>query len=343
MCRPLPREGRGAGAWELRIASKDGAHGIARDSASALIRLVHDDGRVTGSFRLPLPTPADRHCTPREQLAAAWFLMMAEQQLGAIPQAGGLAERMLRHASLNAFAPFGGFDALCVLDEGLVKLEAVAFAVMALVNCSRPDLTTARRFGRFILGQRLPNGEFIHVRDYPQGRVRADRAPAATGQALLALAALYRATHEPHYFDAVGETFDALAARAYGVRQRSHWMLLAIDALDDISPDPQNVEYAAAIAEPMLAASRTDGSRETSALAATTLGLLAYLRIAARASERSRIMTEARVQVTRSLEALMTLRVPNGMFVRGQASPEVAAEDLVWAGRAFLGAASVFG
>jgi hypothetical protein len=40
---------------------------------------------------------------------------------------------------------------------------------------------------------------------------------------------------------------------------------------------------------------------------------------------------------------LMTLRVPNGMFVRGQASPEVAAEDLVWAGRAFLGAASVFG
>jgi len=83
----------------LRIASKDGAHGIARDSASALIRLVHDDGRVTGSFRLPLPTPADRHCTPREQLAAAWFLMMAEQQLGAIPQAGGLAERMLRHAT----------------------------------------------------------------------------------------------------------------------------------------------------------------------------------------------------------------------------------------------------
>ena len=125
MCRPLPREGRGAGAWELRIASKDGAHGIARDSASALIRLVHDDGRVTGSFRLPLPTPADRHCTPREQLAAAWFLMMAEQQLGAIPLAGGLAERMLRHASLNAFAPFGGFDALCVLDEGLVKLEVV--------------------------------------------------------------------------------------------------------------------------------------------------------------------------------------------------------------------------
>jgi hypothetical protein len=269
--------------------------------------------------------------------------MQAEQQLGAIPQAGGFAERMLRHASLHAFAPFGGFDALCVLDEGLVKLEAVAFAVMALVNCSRPDLTTARRFGRFILGQRLPNGEFIHVRDYPQGRVRADRAPTATGQALLALAALYRATHEPHYFDAVAETVDALAARAYGVRQRSHWMLLAIDALDDISPDPQNVEYAATIAETMLATSRSDGGRDTSALAATTLGLLAYLRIAARASERSRIMSEARAQVTRSLEALMALRVPNGMFVRGQASPEVAAEDLVWAGRAFLGAASVFG
>jgi hypothetical protein len=327
----------------LRIASKDGAHGIARDSASALIRLVHDDGRVTGSFRLPLPTPADPHCTPRGQLAAAWFLMQAEEQLGAIPQADGLAARVLRHASLNAFAPFGGFDALCVLDEGLVKLEAVAFAVLALVNHGRPDLTTARRFGRFILGQRLPNGEFIHVRDYPHGRVRVDRGPSATGQALLALAALYRATHELQYFDAVAETVDTLAARAYGVRQRSHWMLLALDAFDDMSPDPQNVEYAAAMARALLAESQSVTGRETGALAAMTLGLLAYMRVAERAGERSRTVTEAKAQVARNLEALMTLRVPNGMFVRGQASPEVAAEDLVWAGRAFLGAASAFG
>jgi hypothetical protein len=325
----------------LRIASKDGAQGIARDSASALIRLVHDDGRVTGSFRLPLPTPADPHCTPREQLAAAWFLMQAEEQLGTIPDADGLAERVLRHASLNAFAPFGGFDALCVLDEGLVKLEAVAFAVLALLNRNRPDLTTARRFGRFILGQRLANGEFIHVRDYPQGRVRTDRGPSATGQALLALASLYRATHEPHYFDAVAEAIDGLSARAYGVRQRSHWMLLAIDALDDLSPDPQNLDYAAAIAQALLADRQVVDNRETSALAATTLGLLAYLRVAARAGERSRMVTDTKALVTKSLDALMALRVPNGMFVRGHASPEVAAEDLVWAGRAFLGAAGM--
>ena len=30
-----------------------------------------------------------------------------------------------------------------------------------------------------MLGQRLANGEFIHVRDYPQGRVRADRGTTA--------------------------------------------------------------------------------------------------------------------------------------------------------------------
>jgi len=327
----------------LRIASKANAHGIARDSASALIRLIHDDGRVTGSFRLPLPTPADPPCTPREQLAAAWFLMQAGEQLGALPEADDLARRMLKHASLNAFAPFGGFDALCVLDEGLVKLEAAAFAVLALVNRNRPDLTTARRFGRFILGQRLPNGEFINIREYPNGRVRADRGPAGTGQALLALMALYRATHEPHYFDAVAEAVDTLAARAYGVRQRSHWMLLAIDALDDMSPDPQNVDYAAALAEALLVEARSGGSRETRPLAALIMGLLAYLRVAARAGERSRLVGEVEAQAARSLDALMTLRVPNGMFVRGQASPEVAAEDLIWAGRAFLGAASVFG
>ena len=331
----------------MRVAAKGGAQGIARDSASALIRLVQNDGRVTGSFRLPLPTPSDPRCTPREQLAAVWFLMQAERQLGAIPQAAGLAERMLGHARLNAFAPFGGFDALCVLDEGLVKLEAVAFAVLALVSCSRPDLTTARRFGRFILGQRLPNGEFIHVREYPKGRVRAERVPTGAGPALLALSALYRATRELQYFDAVAESVDALAARAYGVRQRSHWMLLVIDDLDDMSPDPQNFQYAAAIAAGLLAEAppdgRSDGGRETIALAAIILGLLAYLRIAARAGERSRTVTEARTQAARRLEALLALRVPNGMFVRGQASPVVAAEDLVWAGRAFLGAASVFG
>jgi hypothetical protein len=325
----------------LRIASRDGAHGIARDSASALIRLVHDDGRVTGSFRLPLPTPGDPHCTPRGQLAAAWFLMQAEAQLGKIPHADGLAERVLRHASRNAFAPFGGFDALCVLDEGLVKLEAVAFAVLALLDRNPPDLMTARRFGRFILGQRLANGEFIHVRDYPQGRVRIDRGPTATGQALLALAALFRATRDTHYFDMVAEAIDGLSSRAFGVRQRSHWMLLAIDALDDLSPDPQNLEYAAAIAQALLADRQSTGGGETGALAATTLGLLAYLRVAARAGERSRMASDARAQVTRSLEALLALRVPNGMFVRGHASPEVAAEDLVWAGRAFLGAASI--
>jgi len=325
----------------LRIASRDGAHGIARDSASALIRLVQDDGRVTGSFRLPLPTPADPHCTPRGQLAAAWFLMQAEAQLGAIPHADGLAERVLRHASRNAFAPFGGFDALCVLDEGLVKLEAAAFAVLALLDRNPPDLMTARRFGRFILGQRLANGEFIHVRDYPKGRVRTDRGPTATGQALLALASLYRATRDPHYFDMVAEAVDGLSSRAFGVRQRSHWMLLAIDALDDLSPDPQNLDYAAAIVQALLADRQSTGGRETGALAATTLGLLAYLRVAARAGERTRMVSDARNEVTRSLEALLALRVPNGMFVRGHASPEVVAEDLVWAGRAFLGAASI--
>ena len=170
---------------------------------------------------------------------------------------------------------------------------------MALVSCSRPDLTTARHFGRFILGQRLPNGEFIHIREYPKGRVRVERAPNGAGPALLALAALYRATHELQYFDAVAESVDALAARAYGVRQRSHWMLLVIDALDDMSPDPQNVQYAAAIAAALLAEAppdgRCDGGRETIALAAT-LGLVAYLRIAARAGERSRTVTEARTQ-----------------------------------------------
>src|SRR4051794_5632929 len=91
-------------------------------------------------------------------------------------------------------------------------------------------------------------------------------------EALLALAALYRATHELQYFDAVAESVDALAARAYGVRQRSHWMLLVIDALDDMSPDPQNVQYAAAIAAALLAEAppdgRSDGGRETIALAA---------------------------------------------------------------------------
>jgi hypothetical protein len=158
---------------------------------------------------------------------------------------------------------------------------------------------------------------------------------------LVALASLYRATREPHYFDAVAEAIDGLSARAYGVRQRSHWMLLAIDALDDLSPDPQNLDYAAAIAQALLSDRQTAANRETGALAATTLGLLAYLRVAVRAGERSRMVTDARALVTRSLDALMALRVPNGMFVRGHASPEVAAEDLILAGRAFLAAAAI--
>ena len=229
-----------------------------------------------------------------------------------------------------------------VLDEGLVKLEASAFAVLALLSCSRPDLTTARRFGWFILGQCLPAGQFIHVREYPAGRVRSSSKPTATGQALLALLGLFRATGEARYYQAAAQAMDALTAGSYGIKERSHWMLLAVDAIDMLSPDPANLRYAAAIAAGPLADSSYRTRADGSELASITLGLLAYLRIAARRGERSGSVALARQQVIQNLDALMRLRVPNGMFVRGHASAEVSADDLVQAGRAFLDSGPVF-
>ena len=227
----------------------------------------------------------------------------------------------------------------CVfLGEGLVKLEAVALRSWRS-SSAPPDLTTARRIDRFIAASAWPMASSSMSRLSARAgahRPRAEPLPARPARSRIPLsrdprAALFRCGCRGHRH--------AVAAR---LRRPPAQPLDAAGDRCPRRPEPgrRDLGYAAAIAQALLT-DRQSSQRPRQRARRDDAGLLAYLRVAARAVESIADGDRRQARVTRSLEALMALRVPNGMFVRGHTSPRSPPRTWSGAGRAFLGAASI--
>jgi hypothetical protein len=265
---------------------------IARRGARRLAKLVQPEGRFVYRYdrekkRIYNQYNVLRHC------GSAWSMFDVVRMTGPDPVVTAAAVNAARYMRENFIRPFKDGDALCVVDGDKIKLGGSGLALLALAELHRfaPDpeiVETARAIGRYILSQRTEDGDLHHGRNYPDGELYDFRSNYYTGEAIFGLLRLSELTGEEAWRDAAFELLAALGPRDYGVEVRSHWMLYALDAADEVRPSAENRAYAARIAARILRDPISYRGRELSTpIACMSEALLAYIRLKRRAAAAS--------------------------------------------------------
>lgn len=264
---------------QLRAAAQ-----IARRGAFRLAKLVKPDGRFIYQYHRErnLVSPQYnvlRHC------GAVWSLFDVLRLTGPQDRIAEAAVRSARHMRDHFIRPFGDGDRLCVIDKDKIKLGGNGLALLALVEWNRfaPDpalADTARRLGLYIVDQRTEAGDDLHHgRHYPGGELYPFRSNYYTGEALFGLLRLFQMTGEAMWRDVAFDLLAPLGRRDYGVEERSHWMLYALDAADAIRPSPDLRAYASRIAARMLRNPESYRGRGATPIACMSEAFMAYIRL----------------------------------------------------------------
>lgn len=265
---------------------------ISRRGARRLAKLVQPNGRFVYRYHRERKHIYNeynvlRHC------GSIWSMFDVARMTGPDPLVTAAAIRAARHMRENFVRPFKDTDALCVVDVDKIKLGGSGLALLALAEWNRfaPDaeiVDTARAIGRYIVSQRTEDGDLHHGRSYPDGELYAFRSNYYTGEAIFGLLRLAEMSGEESWRDTAFELLAALGPRNYGVEERSHWMLYALDAADEARPLPETRAYAARIAARILRDPISYRGREMSTpIACMSEALLAYIRLKRRAAAAS--------------------------------------------------------
>jgi hypothetical protein len=301
---------------------------IARQGAVMLSRLVLGNGRFIYRYRAgETPRPGRKYNVLRH-CGSAWSMLDVARRLGGMDEVIDAAYRSLRYLTDECIHPRG--DALCVVDDGDIKLGGNGLALLALAELyeMRPEprlLDTARALGRYIVSEQRPDGDFVHSRVYATGRERDFRSDYYTGEALFGLLRLAEITGETQWVDCAAACEDGLVRHDYGVTAQSHWMLYALERLYAARPRDVYAEHARRIAEHILYFPKYRRDGRSTPIACRSEGLLAYMRLRSRgsdvdASPSIALMTQ---EVRENLRLQMESRAPGGAFIRGGGSDEV--------------------
>ncbi len=157
----------------------------------------------------------------------------------------------------------GGVDPMVIADGGQIRLAAVALSLLALTHfadvASDPaHLESAKTLGAFIRHLQKSDGRYEpHNSTLARGVDLGSKSPYAPGEADFALCRLHDVTADPVWLDTAEaniryliETRDALIDQ----QPHDHWMLYALDRLDDKRPHRRNVTKAKLLVASILAA-----------------------------------------------------------------------------------------
>ena len=321
---------------------------IARQGAQRLAALVDEAGRFLYRYDAATGAVLDGYSAARHA-ACVWFLALAANRL-AEPGLVPAASRAMRWLEAHHLVPFGEHG-IALAEDDAVELGGTALALLAAAELdhagegeARPAL--ARRLGRHLLGQRRPDGDFIHRRARNTGRAEDFRSPFSTGQALLALAVLGAAIGGDEVLAPALASETVLAGQNYGAADQSHWMLYAIEALEAVAPVAAHRAHARRIAGTTLVYPVYRDLGKSTAIACRCEGLVAYLGMLRRQprAEAAELPTEALVRphLEQDLALLRPYRTEDGAFVKGRASREVRIDYVLHAAAGFLGHALLF-
>jgi hypothetical protein len=324
----------------MAVISVDRALVVARAGARHLAGMVKPDGLFNYRYALNDPSFVNTIYGEVRHVGAVWAMADWMREGWDMPELAPALARAAGTMEQRLFRPYGSSGALCVWDEGLIKLSgsALGVAAEAALNRLRPSpdhFDRVSRLARHIASQREADGDFLPVRvPGPIPRAHPGRDHLTTGQAVMALALASEATGESAWLRLAADSADRLAARDYGVGALSHWMLYALEALDRVQPDDGRLAYAGKIAASIAAAASPD---EGIPLACASEGLLAHARSLRVRGDReetvSALLTESEGLLSRQLRFFH----PSGAFFMSAKRQEVRIDTQMHNVIGFLG------
>ncbi len=262
--------------------TENGPVGVAVAGARRLAALTDRRGRFTYCYDPVRNLPSRgynilRHC------GTVWA-MLEVHRVHPLDEVRDAGQRAVSHLLDRYLREARNRQGLCIVEGEAVKLGGNALAILAILAVHRLTkdgalIDSARGLARCIVSNRKPDGDFVHKWDYETGKIANFYSDYYTGEALLALGALYEATREREWLDVALEVEENLARMDYGVPFQSHWCLYALELLHRHRPSALYYRHAEAIVNHILAHPVYRDSGRSTPVACRSEGLLAFLRL----------------------------------------------------------------
>ncbi len=232
--------------------------------------------------------------------------------------------RQAAHYLLDTYLRFfRSYNNVCICEDNTIKLGGNALAMLALISLfeitqDRFLLAVAEQLAQFMSDQRSENRRLVHKRYFQSGKISSFHSMYYTGEALLALLALYRLTQQKQWYETVREIENELAPQDYGVEEQSHWMLYFLELLSNYEASPLYYLHAKKIVIDILDNPEYLSWERSTPIACRSEGLLAFLRMKRPENIEDKDLCERCLQqIQYNLNRQLVFRLPDGSFVRG--------------------------
>jgi hypothetical protein len=159
--------------------------------------------------------------------------------------------------------PVGDGFENCLVEDDRAKLGGNGLAVLALsyymrVTGNEALLPEAQSLARWMTSLQAESGEFtIHTMEFSTGSDTSTVSAYYPGEAIYALANLYLVDGNKAWLSAAQNgarwlAADRIAGKAPSDITHDHWLLLGLDVIQHISPDPVYYEAAMTIADAII-------------------------------------------------------------------------------------------
>jgi DUF1680 family protein len=294
---------------------------VARSGAVCLAGLVKKDG----SFNYRYDSQSGGLLAGYNVLRHAGAVWSMLDVYRSVADAGVLegGRKAIHHLLDSYLRFFRSCNNACICEDNKIKLGGNALSILALLSLyeltgERFLLSIAEQLGHFITSQRTKSGELVHKRYFESGKISDFHSLYYTGEGLLALLALYQATGEKSWLDAVLAMESVLAIEEYGVEEQSHWMLYTLELLANFHLSPECYCHAEKIVLHILDHPEYLHWQRSTPIACRSEGLLAFLSMPRPDGiDDKKLNKRCLLQVKENLKLQLDFRLSDGSFVRG--------------------------
>jgi len=227
-----------------------------------LTNAVREDGRFVYSYQPATDKESDaynilRHTGTVYAMADLYQLTGDPRLLAALDRALDYLRRQIQKCQIN------GIFENCIVEQGETKLGGNGLAVLAFsqymqATGTRDLLDETRSLARWIVATQSASGQFmIHKVHLASGETTDFVSDYYPGEAIYGLARLYQLDKNDQWLSAASKgarwlAADRIQGKAQNEIEHDHWLLLGLDELQHINPDPAYMDAAIRIADAII-------------------------------------------------------------------------------------------
>lgn len=231
-------------------------------AARYLINAVGEDGRFVYAYYPITDSISQGYNILRH--AGTTYAMLDLYSHNGDPALLASAERAINYLmSQVRRCPVGGSFENCLVEDDRAKLGGNGLAVLALsyymrVTGNQALLPETQSLARWMASLQAESGEFTtHTMEFSTGRDTGTVSAYYPGEAIYALANLYLVDGDENWLRAAQNgarwlAADRIEGKAPSDITHDHWLLLGLDVIQHISPDPVYYEAAMTIADAII-------------------------------------------------------------------------------------------